>query len=152
VTVVRSIVACDFSSSEESAEVEVSGGDGVPVRVVVGVGDDVLEGVASDVWDALTTVRAQLETTGRRLCCNASRPNAFSSSMVRQLTGGFGCYIVERGRPVDPKAVVDVLAPADCCSVGSLEDQNLSIQEWMASCRRPLAVLRARMLRRFFAR
>ena len=88
---------------------------------------------AVDFEDALISLRRALEARGAMLLCNRYRRNAFVSSLARQMTDGLGCYLVMRGRPVDPSHLVDSLGAASSDQVALDGDARRFVEEWIAS-------------------
>lgn len=123
------------------AEVEVS--SMVPERFTVSIHGSNFEviGVGTDSWLALLDARRQLEAAGWRLCCNASKRNAFASSMSRSMAGGLACYLVELGHPVSRSIVVGALEEVDCADAVEVATQAAFLRRWMRSCRPPLSIL-----------
>jgi len=88
---------------------------------------------AVDFEEALSSLRLALEARGAILLCNRYRRNAFVSSLARQMTNGLGCYLVRRGRPVEPSQIVESLGPAPSDQVALAVDARAFVAEWIAS-------------------
>ncbi len=115
------------------ASVSLDASDGLH-RIVIALDDERSYEVASDVdyADALDRVRTMLEAESLLLLCNRFRLDAFVSSMVRQMTDGLGCYLVEERRPVSPDQIVESLAQAPAEMVSTREANEAFLHAWIA--------------------
>jgi len=115
------------------AAVSLDASDGLH-RIVIALDDERSYEVASDVdyEDALDRVRTLLEAESLLLLCNRFRIDAFVSSMVRQMTDGLGCYLVEERRPVSPDQIVESLARAPAEMVSTRADNEAFLHAWIA--------------------
>jgi hypothetical protein len=84
-----------------------------------------------DLFEALITLRAELEKTGQKILCSGSRVDVFPSGMSRSMAGGRKAYVMELGLPATE--LVDILDYADPESIGSIEQQRQFHQEWIKS-------------------
>lgn len=95
----------------------------------LGMPDRVFKG--SDLFDALTILRKQLESDGFRLLCAGARRDAYPSGMARSMGGARKAYIFELGKPATE--LVDIFTEARPEQVGTVEDQQRFRQQWMTS-------------------
>jgi len=116
------------------AAVSLDASDGLH-RIVIALDDERSYEAASDVdyEDALDRIRTLLEAESLLLLlCNRFRIDAFVSSMVRQMTDGLGCYLVEERRPVSPDQIVESLAQAPAEMVSTRADNEAFLHGWIA--------------------
>jgi hypothetical protein len=87
---------------------------------------------AHDLFEALRELRRQLEPEAISVCCQGARPNAWSSSMQRDMGVGHHTYLTEIGLAGRPPQT-QTLAPAPCAEVGTVAEQDAFHARWMAS-------------------
>lgn len=89
-------------------------------------------GSGPDVFEALRSLRRQLDEEDIRLGCAGARPNAWSSGMQRDMGVGRSVYLTEvgvSGRP--PHA--GTLDPASLAETGTVAEQDEFHARWLAS-------------------
>lgn len=96
-----------------------------------GVVEQVFEG--SDLFEALTALRVQLENKGFRLLCAGARRDVCPSGMSRSMGGGRKAYVFEIGKSA--KELIDIFEDALPNQIATVEEQFLFRQEWMKSLR-----------------
>ncbi len=88
---------------------------------------------ASDVFECVVQLRLQLEPLELRLCCNASRRDAWASGMQRDMGSGFAVYLLADApvgtRPPD----VPTLGYAPPDDTVSYAEQHAWHERWLAS-------------------
>ena len=104
-------------------------------RVEVGVGTDLdLGGEGPDLFEALASVRRDLEAHGVLLACNGSRRDVFPSPMLRQASGGRFAYELTIPRSAARPKAVDIFAPAPKSAVlATVDDQRAWYEQWRDS-------------------
>jgi hypothetical protein len=91
-------------------------------------------GEGQDLFEALATVRRDLERSGARLDCNGSRREVFPSVMLRQSSGGRFAYVLSMPRTAERPPAVDILAPApDGADLVTVAEQQAYFNEWSGS-------------------
>lgn len=96
------------------------------------VGDDqAWEAVGPDVFEALRSLRRELDARGLRVGVNGARPNAWSSGMQRDMGLGRMTYLCELG-DFGGMPTVGTLDPAPLAEVGTVADQDEFHAEWLA--------------------
>jgi hypothetical protein len=89
-----------------------------------------------DLFDALTSLRVALEELDIQLLCNGARPDVFPSGMSRDMSGGRKAYVTKLGCPALRTDMVDIFDYADAQSVGTVRDQQIFHEQWVASLRK----------------
>jgi len=87
----------------------------------------------ADLFDALLGLRRQVEPAGIRLCCNGSRRDVWPSQLLRAMSDGGSAYVLRKGRRPTSRHLVEILAPADCALVVSIEEQRAYVEKWWRS-------------------
>lgn len=96
------------------------------------VGDDQMwEAVGPDVFEALRSLRRELDAGGLRVGVNGARPNAWSSGMQRDMGLGRMTYLCELGDS-GGFPMVGTLDPAPLAEVGTVADQDEFHAAWLA--------------------
>jgi hypothetical protein len=85
----------------------------------------------SDLFDALMSLRKQLEGAGFRLLCAGARRDVYPSGMARSMGNARKAYIFELGKPATE--LVDIFAEARPEQVGTVDEQQRFRQQWMTS-------------------
>jgi hypothetical protein len=80
------------------------------------------------LFAALRALRRQLESEGLLLCCQGCMPNVWPSGMSSQMAGGRHAYRLHPGRRSTPEDLVDILDPADCAEVVTVDEQRASVE------------------------
>lgn len=103
--------------------------------VEVRIGDDLdLRAEGPDLFEALASVRRDLEGHGVVLACNGSRRDVFPSQMLRQASAGRFAYELTMPRSAARPPVVDIFAPAPQSAVlASVDDQRAWFDRWRNS-------------------
>jgi hypothetical protein len=103
--------------------------------VEVKVSDDLdVRGEGPDLFEALASVRRDLEIYGVVLACNGSRRDVFPSPMLRQASAGRFAYELTIPRSVARPAAVDIFAPApESAVLASVDDQRAWFDRWRES-------------------
>ncbi|MFD0277818.1 hypothetical protein ACFVHB_28460 [Kitasatospora sp. NPDC127111] len=94
-----------------------------------------------DLFEALKSVRLQIEPLGYLLLCNGARIDAHPSGMSRDTTGGRTLYLLKARAARTRVFIFDRANPAD---VGTVADQREFYQAWLRTPRRQRLIDRAR--------
>ena len=84
-----------------------------------------------DLHESLLALRRGLEADGILLCCNGARRNVHGSGMSRSMSGGEVAYALRRWRRSDVRDLVEVLDPAHCKDVVTIEEQQAWYEAWL---------------------
>ena len=85
----------------------------------------------SDEWNALRILRALVEPTGARLCCNGARVDVHSSGMNISMSAGRLAYRLRTWRQSRfRRDLIDIFAPAPPNRIGSLAEQDAYFERW----------------------
>ncbi|MEK2490690.1 hypothetical protein WN990_14120 [Kitasatospora purpeofusca] len=95
-----------------------------------------------DLFEALKSVRLQIEPLGYLLLCNGARVDAHPSGMLRDMTGGSTLYILKMRRV--PRERVFIFDRAEADTVGTVADQRDFYQAWLGTPTRWRLIDRAR--------
>jgi hypothetical protein len=107
-----------------------------PARLVFsGFCLDDREFLADDVFNALVSLRRELEEIGALLLCAGARPDVFPSGMSRDMGGGIKAYVNRIGMPAGKPDIVDIFDYAGPESVGSVDEQCVFHMKWIESLR-----------------
>lgn len=107
---------------------------GPPWRLAVrglGMSGEAFEG--EDLFGALVALRKHLERLGWRLLCAGARRDVYPSGMARGMGSARTAYVTEIGKPA--LDLVDIFGEALPEQVGTVDEQQLFRQEWIASLR-----------------
>ncbi|WP_327001958.1 nitronate monooxygenase [Dactylosporangium sp. NBC_01737] len=83
-----------------------------------------------DLHESLLALRRALEADGILLCCNGARRNVHGLGMSRSMSGGEVAYALRRWRRSDVRDLVEVLDPADCKDVVTIDEQQAWYDAW----------------------
>lgn len=123
--------------STDSAELVlrvVQAGEEESVRAVLKFGDARVEAVGENYFDALASVRRQLEKTGAMIRCYGSAVNVFPSPMALSMGRGRKAYRLTLGQQARQNDLVDIFASApDDVILGSVDDQEQFYEKWLKS-------------------
>jgi len=90
----------------------------------------------ADYFEALVTVRRELDRRGLRLCCQGARKDVWASGMSRDMSGGLLGYVLRDGTTVaHPGDHVHIFAPAMPELVGTVEEQRRHAERWYGDAR-----------------
>ncbi len=91
-----------------------------------------ISGDGPDLFDALVSVRRQLEPWGITLVCNGARGDVYPSPMLRQSTSGRRAYLLTLPRTGKKPETVDIFdeAPAGSALV-TVDEQRALFDEWV---------------------
>ncbi len=107
-----------------------------PARLIFsGLGFDRREFLADDVFDALVSLRRELEEMGAQLLCTGARPDVFPSGMSRAMGGGIKAYVNRMGLPARNTDLVNIFDSAESEIVGSVAEQIEFHMQWIESLR-----------------
>jgi hypothetical protein len=103
--------------------------------VEAAIGDDLrLRGEGPDLFEALASVRRDLERHDVVLACNGSRRDVFPSQMLRQASAGRFAYVLTIPRSAVRPETVDIFAPAPgSAALASVTDQRAWFDRWTRS-------------------
>ena len=124
------LAVLDGSESHE-ATVEVALVNG-STTVVLTFADRGVRATGFDVLECLFAVRRELEADGLLLCCQGARPNVWASGMARDMSGGRKAYDLREGKVPTMEDVIDVLEPAPCTDVATIDEQCVRVSELLA--------------------
>lgn len=77
----------------------------------------------ADLFNALLNLRRELEASDIFLCCNGARADVWPSGMSGQMGDGRSAYRHVSGRRPASSDLVDILAPAPCSEVVTVDEQ-----------------------------
>jgi hypothetical protein len=89
-----------------------------------------------DLFDALISMRLTLEKIGVQTLCAGARRDVFPSGMSRDMSGGRKAYATRLGAPALRADLLDIFDYSDVDSVGSVEQQKMFHEKWIASLRK----------------
>jgi hypothetical protein len=89
----------------------------------------------SDFFEALRSVRRQLETDGLVVCCQGARRDVWASGMDRDMGAGLKAHVLTIGTGVAREEVVDIFDPAEPTLVGTVAEQDMQFERWRAARR-----------------
>lgn len=89
------------------------------------------EAVGPDVFEALRSLRRELDAHGLRVGVNGARPNAWSSGMQRDMGLGRMTHLCELGE-FGGMPTVGTLDAAPLAEVGTVADQDEFHAAWLA--------------------
>ena len=100
--------------------------------VEVRIGDDLdVRGEGPDLFEALASVRRDLEPHGMMLACNGSRQDVFPSPMLRQATMGRHAYVLTMPRSRERPPAVDIFDTVPESSVlATVDEQRAWFDRW----------------------
>lgn len=105
-----------------------------PWRLVFsGAGLDREEFCGVDLFEAMTSLREQVEPREFRILCAGARRDVFPSGMSRSMGGGRQAYVLKPGRPAARSTLVDIFTPATAEEVGTVSEQRRFFERWQAS-------------------
>jgi hypothetical protein len=85
-------------------------------------------GSGTDWFNALRSLRRDLDVVGYRPLCAGARKNARVSGMLSQMTRGETVYLLRPGRV--PRGKAWIFDPADPADVGSVAQQDAFWEHW----------------------
>jgi len=103
-------------------------GDFRAVMEVVIDGLPAVKGEEQDYFEALRSVRRQLDPLGVKLLVNGARRDVWASGMARDMGAGLRVYLTGGAKPAE--RLVDLLDPCDAALVGTVEEQDDFFCEW----------------------
>lgn len=89
-----------------------------------------LEASGRDYFEALASLRRQLEESGWLLAVQGARRDTYPSGMLRDMVGARRVYVLEAGRPMSRDQLVDIFADADPADAGTVEEQRDHFLAW----------------------
>jgi len=104
--------------------------------IYLGAGLQEQEFAGADLFDALVELRKTLEKIGIQLLCAGARRDVYPSGMSRDMSGGRKAYVTSLGRPALRTALLDIFDSADYELVGSVAEQQMFHEKWVASLRK----------------
>jgi hypothetical protein len=90
----------------------------------------------SDLFESLLAMRRDLERAGFQLLCAGARPDVTTSGMSRSMGGGRKAYVVHMGSPASRSEMVDIFDYAEPELVGTVQQQQEYLDQWINSLRR----------------
>ena len=100
------------------------------VRLTLPDGSTV-EATKSDLFEALRTIRREIESRDLVLLCNGSRRDVYPpSGLTRQWIGGRKAYILRLHVEPNMDDVVDIFAPTQEEFVASVQEQRAYFEAW----------------------
>jgi hypothetical protein len=94
------------------------------------------EFVGDDLFDALISLRRVLDQQGRKLLCAGARKDVSPSGMSRNMGNARKAYVTKIGAPATQ--TVDIFDPAEPDEVGTVNEQRLYRDTWIASLKEKL--------------
>ena len=108
-----------------------------PWEAVLSVaGAEPLESTGDDLFDCLLELRERAAESGYRICVVGARRDAWPSGMSSDMVGAALVYVHRLGHPADGGDLQPIFADAPCDSVGSIEEQRESMEQWRKSLRK----------------
>lgn len=99
-----------------------------------GVGFLNREFIGKDLFEALITLRLELEKAGYRILCGGARIDAYPSGMARSMGGARKVYVTQMGKQaVD---MIDIFDEANPVSIGTVEQQKEFHFKWIHSLKK----------------
>lgn len=95
-------------------------------------GGSIWEVADVDAWLALRALRGILDPLGLRLCCQGARVDARVSGMSSSMSGGRLAYILRSWRAPRSRDLVDIFDPAPALKIGTVSEQDLHFERWLA--------------------
>ena len=86
-----------------------------------------------DFFEALCTIRKELERSGLRPHCYGASLNAFPSAMSRDMGKGLAVYQCRMGKPGEKSDLVKTFATGDDVILRSVAEQKQYRTEWFES-------------------
>lgn len=93
----------------------------------------VVEGMASDYFEALCFVRLELEKEGLIPFCYGASLNVFPSPMARQMGNGRSAYRLEMGKPAAKQNLVPIFAQGSDVIPAPVAQQRAYFEDWLGS-------------------
>jgi hypothetical protein len=107
--------------------------DQEPCTLKLQYGDHELVATEADYFEALCTIRKELETNGLRPhCCGASR-NVFPSGMSRDMGAGIRAYQMRMGSPTKMEDLVFIFDSGVDVEAVSVAEQEAYHKQWIKS-------------------
>ncbi len=100
-----------------------------------GLGWERREFFGDDLFDALVSLRRELEKMEAQLLCAGARIDVSPSGMSRAMGDGRKVYVTHLGSPARKSDIVDIFDNAELETVGSVEEQDLFHRKWVESLR-----------------
>jgi hypothetical protein len=88
-----------------------------------------VSGEASDLFEALSDVRRQLEPSGWAVAVQGARRDTFPSPMLRDMARGERVYVLRPGIPATPDDIVGTFDDAPAELLASVDEQRRHIDE-----------------------
>lgn len=89
-----------------------------------------------DLFEALITLRRELEQSNAQLLCSGARPDVLPSGMSRSMSGGIKAYIIQIGKPELSNVLVNIFDYAEPDIVGTVEEQMAFKQQYINSLKK----------------
>jgi hypothetical protein len=127
-----------MTESKELPTLEADGSVGV-IKLAISIGEicrievDSKSFEGSDLFAALISLRSNLESNQRRICCNGSRTDVFPSGMAREMSRGRKAYALKLGVRPSSEDVIDIFQAADTTRIGTVDDQKAFFDLWKQS-------------------
>lgn len=86
-----------------------------------------------DFFDALQSLRIELEKLGCIPICNGSSRNVYPSPMQRNMGYGRTAYLLTIGKQAKKADIVDIFEKTVDIQISSVQEQNLFYQQWLKS-------------------
>ena len=87
-----------------------------------------------DLFEALLSLRRDLEADGLLIGVEGARCDAYPSGMVRDMAGGERVYRLRKGRSADPADMMDTLAVIeDRDLIATVDEQLRHYRDWLSS-------------------
>src|SRR5215213_5758555 len=111
------------SATGESCLLTVEVAETPPYRLIVsGLEFQRREFIGDDLFEALSSLRQELELSGYQLICAGARVDVFPSGMARSMGSARKAYILPFGKPATE--LIDIFGDADPDSVGTVLAQK----------------------------
>lgn len=95
----------------------------------------VLQADEADYFEALVTIRRELEAEGARVICQGARRDVWPSGMARDMGAGLKAYVLVPGQRPTRDDLVGIFEAADPSLIGTVAEQEVASRSWLASFR-----------------
>lgn len=90
---------------------------------------------AENYFDALISLRKELEKRSIKLLCKGCAKNVYPSSMILNMGNGERAYVLTMGKQARTSDLVNIFDPCDIQEYGSIIEQETFFKEWLNSLR-----------------
>ena len=124
---------CAAGASVRDAQLSYHEREDDQYEVIVTFGPDRYVGVADDFFDALLSVRAELEAKGLLIAVLGASREVWPSAMSRQMGGGLRAYRMVMGKQALTRDLVDIFEASSDVVPVTIRDQMAFRDAWFDS-------------------